>query len=446
LDSNPYAVLGVARDATDAQITQARHQLVRKYHPDVNHDPDAAARFEDVQRAFALLSDPAVRAEYDRTHDEQGRVLVMRAADGGYGPGGEAAAGVVIEPTSIDFGVLTPQRPRADAKVTVAWAGLTWPGSITRNQGDDWWHVMGSASPASQCVVFHLRAVAYSGGPKGQQHAQFTVTVDDTVLAVKLSADFQGDFSAVAKPSFDPPAPRQTPRWVAAVNKHKALLAMAFLGLFGVAILVWAGAAAYRAYGERAQAGQFLAAPRCAGNATPAGDCSAWQTRTVSNVSISKGDAGIDLDGGALHLSYLRAPGWIGGLTAGESVPALVWEGSAQALRDPQGHVFYSENSALHQGDNDIATAACLSALALLSTVGAFAVSPWFRRRSPRYMLLAIVLVDVGVSGLIGGAVIQGANSVDTGVTMGVILFCVIGIAAAVAMRLGRARKLAARG
>jgi hypothetical protein len=442
LGSDPYAVLGIARDATDAQIVQARHQLVRKYHPDVNHDPDATARFDDVQRAFDLLSDPAARAEYNRTHDEQGRARVMRAADGGYGLDGQAAAGVLIQPTSVDFGVLTPQRPQADAKVTVAWPGSTWPGSITRNQGDDWWHVLDSASPASQCVVFHLRAAAYSGGPKGQQHAQFTVTVNDTVLAVRLSAEFQGDFSAVAKPSFDPPAPRQVPRWVAAVNKHKMRLVRAFLGLSGIVLLVFAGTMAYQAYGERAQAGQFLAAPRCAGNATPAGDCSAWQTRTVSNVNNYKGDAGIDLDGGALHLSYLHAPGWIGGLTVGESVPALVWEGSAQALRDPQGHVFYSEDSALHQGDDDIGTAAFLSGFALLSLVGAFALSPWFRR----YVPLAIVLADVGVSGAAGGACIQGANSVDTGVTIGATLFFVIGIAAAVVMRLRRARKLAARG
>jgi curved DNA-binding protein CbpA len=88
--------------------------------PDVNDDPDAAARFDAGQQAFDLLSDPEARAEYDRTHDRQGHVLVMRAADGGYGPGGAAATGIVIEPASVDFGVLTPGRPRADAKVTAA--------------------------------------------------------------------------------------------------------------------------------------------------------------------------------------------------------------------------------------------------------------------------------------------------------------------------------------
>jgi curved DNA-binding protein CbpA len=179
----------------------------RVYHPDVNHDPDAAARFDAVQQACDLLSDPAARAEYDRTHDERGQVIVTRAADGGYHPGGGAAAGILIEPASVDFGVLTPQRPWADAKVTVAWAGPEWPGDFTRSVGNDWWRVMDSMRPASSCIMFRLRAAAHSGGPKGRQHGQFTVTVDDTVLTAGLSAEFQGDFSAIAKPNFDPPAP-----------------------------------------------------------------------------------------------------------------------------------------------------------------------------------------------------------------------------------------------
>lgn len=70
---DPYSVLGVSRDATGEQLAGARHQLVLRYHPDVNHDPHAAERFDEVQQAFHLLSDPAARAEHDRAHDEQGR-------------------------------------------------------------------------------------------------------------------------------------------------------------------------------------------------------------------------------------------------------------------------------------------------------------------------------------------------------------------------------------
>lgn len=354
--------------------------------------------------------------------------------------GGGTATGIVIEPASVDFGVLTPQRPWVDAKVTAAWNGARWPESITRNQGDDWWRVIDSASPASSCVVFHLRAAAHSRGPTGPHHAQFTVTVNDTVLTVKLSADFQGDFSTIAEPNFEPPASRRAPgRLTIAVKKYQALLDMILLGLVGVAFLVFAGTMAYSAYGERAQSGQFLSAPRCAANVAPTGDCSAWQTRTVSYVSNPKGAMSIDLDGG-LHVSYSGDRGWIGGLTAGESVRVLVWEGSAQALRDPEGGVFYSDDSVLDEGKANISAATGLSVLGVLIMVYAFVMSPWCKRRRPRYLPLAFVLGDVGVSGAVGAGIIQATDSVDRGVTIGVVLFCVIGVAAAVVTRLTQAR------
>ena len=220
---------------------------------------------------------------------------------------------------------------------------------------------------------------------------------------------------------------------------------MAIFGLFAIACLVFAGYFAHAAYGGRARADQFLAAPRCTGNTTPAGDCTAWQTRAVSDVSSGRGGENVDLDGGALHLWYLPPePGWIGGLTGGEPVPVLVWEGSAQALRDPGGHVFFSEDSVLHEGDYDIAGTVFLSGFALVMMTAVFAVSPWFKRRGSRYVPLAVVLFDADISGCVGGAVIQGANSVDTGVKVGVIVFCAIGVAVTVVILLRRIRKLAA--
>jgi len=89
---------------------------------------------------------------------------------------------------------------------------------------------------------------------------------------------------------------------------------------------------------------------------------------------------------------------------------------------------------------NEIGGATGLSVLGVLFMVGAFARSAWFQRRSPRYLPLAIVLGDAGVSGAVGAGVIQGTSSVNWGVTIGVVLFCVIGVAAAAEMRLTRAR------
>ena len=61
-----YKVMGVARDATDAQIKQAYRKLARKYHPDVSKEKDAEARFKEVGEAYEVLKSPEKRAAYDR--------------------------------------------------------------------------------------------------------------------------------------------------------------------------------------------------------------------------------------------------------------------------------------------------------------------------------------------------------------------------------------------
>ncbi len=47
-----YKIMGVARDATEAQIKQAYRKLARKYHPDVSKEKDAEARFKEVGEAY----------------------------------------------------------------------------------------------------------------------------------------------------------------------------------------------------------------------------------------------------------------------------------------------------------------------------------------------------------------------------------------------------------
>jgi molecular chaperone DnaJ len=60
-------VLGVSRDATDADIKRAYRKLARQHHPDANpDDPQAEARFKEIAVAYETLSDPQRRANYDR--------------------------------------------------------------------------------------------------------------------------------------------------------------------------------------------------------------------------------------------------------------------------------------------------------------------------------------------------------------------------------------------
>jgi molecular chaperone DnaJ len=62
-----YEVLGVARDAGDAEIKKSFRQLARRYHPDVNKDDaDAAERFREAAEAYEVLATPETRARYDR--------------------------------------------------------------------------------------------------------------------------------------------------------------------------------------------------------------------------------------------------------------------------------------------------------------------------------------------------------------------------------------------
>ena len=70
MNKNPYEVLGVAKDATDADIKKAYHKLVMKYHPDKNPgDKSAEEKFKEVNNAFDILKDPQKRAAYDRYGD-----------------------------------------------------------------------------------------------------------------------------------------------------------------------------------------------------------------------------------------------------------------------------------------------------------------------------------------------------------------------------------------
>ena len=63
--SEHYAALGLKSDATLSDIKKAFRQKASQFHPDRNSDPDAPARFREVQEAYDVLSDDDKRKTYD---------------------------------------------------------------------------------------------------------------------------------------------------------------------------------------------------------------------------------------------------------------------------------------------------------------------------------------------------------------------------------------------
>ncbi len=69
---NYYRILNVSRDASADKIKKAYRQLALKYHPDKNSgDKAAAAKFQEVTKAYEVLSDNVQRQRYDRNHSSK---------------------------------------------------------------------------------------------------------------------------------------------------------------------------------------------------------------------------------------------------------------------------------------------------------------------------------------------------------------------------------------
>lgn len=79
-----YDVLGVSKDADEKEIKSAFRKLAKQYHPDINKEPGAEAKFKEIGEAYAVLGDAEKRKQYDQFGHE---AFTQGASQGGFGGG-----------------------------------------------------------------------------------------------------------------------------------------------------------------------------------------------------------------------------------------------------------------------------------------------------------------------------------------------------------------------
>lgn len=90
-EKNYYDILGVKKDASDAEIKKKYRKLVRQYHPDVSDDPDADNKIAEINNAYETIRDKDKRAEYDAMLDNPFAGAGGASGFGGFG--GQSAGG-----------------------------------------------------------------------------------------------------------------------------------------------------------------------------------------------------------------------------------------------------------------------------------------------------------------------------------------------------------------
>jgi molecular chaperone DnaJ len=147
-----YAVLGVPKNASQAEIKKAYRKLAQQHHPDANAgDPKAEERFKEISAAYDVLGDDDKRTAYDRAREMGAAGFAGTGFPGGGGGFGGYPGGVRFETGDVDledllgdmFGGIggsrrrTRQRRGADLETEVslsfddAIAGVTIPVTLT---------------------------------------------------------------------------------------------------------------------------------------------------------------------------------------------------------------------------------------------------------------------------------------------------------------------------
>ena len=93
-----YEVLGVSKDVDEATLKKAYRKVAKKYHPDMNPgDAEAEKKFKEASEAYAILSDPEKRRQYDQF----GHAAFEGGAGGAGGYGGFEFSAEAIDDRSF---------------------------------------------------------------------------------------------------------------------------------------------------------------------------------------------------------------------------------------------------------------------------------------------------------------------------------------------------------
>ena len=72
--SDPYADLGITRDASQQQVQEAYRRLAKRYHPDLHPDAAMNERMQRINQAWHVLSSPIRRARFDAANEARSRM------------------------------------------------------------------------------------------------------------------------------------------------------------------------------------------------------------------------------------------------------------------------------------------------------------------------------------------------------------------------------------
>ena len=173
--SNYYDVLGVAKDASAADIKKQYRKLAQKYHPDRNDSDDAKEKFQELSNAYQTLKDPQKRAEYDNPQPQGGM--------GGFtfttGGAGDSLHDILRQAMGGGFHGRQRHQQMAQVNITLE---ESFHGTTRTLNGNEF------SIPAGVRSGSHLQVDDFIIVVGVQRHFRFQRSQDDLITGVEISA------------------------------------------------------------------------------------------------------------------------------------------------------------------------------------------------------------------------------------------------------------------